>query len=260
MRKPRRDIEIFNMSLLDILCGALGAFCFLTLTLFPFYGRVEGAAFEEQKKLRAEAEAIEKQIAEVESAANDPAQLTEVTVRAQREAARLAEEVEALNAKKVELQNARREISKLRVSSGGPSDKDKDDLKKELDDLRRKAAKRRKGKTRNIFVIVRLQPLTNADFDFRLQPDGAFRTNPSISGKNGATVWASIAEPSAGNYQLVMDARQIAAPVFEFDLCTHIGCVSSGSYTFPIQSGQSKTVLRFRLDPFGDFDLVESRP
>lgn len=36
--KPRnREINIFNMSLLDILCGALGAFCFLMLVLFPYY-------------------------------------------------------------------------------------------------------------------------------------------------------------------------------------------------------------------------------
>lgn len=43
--KPRnREINIFNMSLLDILCGALGAFCFLMLVLFPFYSQDKGAA------------------------------------------------------------------------------------------------------------------------------------------------------------------------------------------------------------------------
>ncbi len=36
--KPRnREINIFNMSLLDVLCGALGAFCFMMLVLFPYY-------------------------------------------------------------------------------------------------------------------------------------------------------------------------------------------------------------------------------
>ena len=38
MKSRNREINIFNMSLLDILCGALGAFCFLALTLFPYYG------------------------------------------------------------------------------------------------------------------------------------------------------------------------------------------------------------------------------
>jgi len=37
MKSRNREINIFNMSLLDILSGALGAFCFLTLVLFPYY-------------------------------------------------------------------------------------------------------------------------------------------------------------------------------------------------------------------------------
>jgi hypothetical protein len=37
MKPKNREINIFNMSLLDILCGALGTFCFLTLVLFPYY-------------------------------------------------------------------------------------------------------------------------------------------------------------------------------------------------------------------------------
>jgi hypothetical protein len=36
--KPRnREINIFNMSLLDVLCGALGTFCFMMIVLFPYY-------------------------------------------------------------------------------------------------------------------------------------------------------------------------------------------------------------------------------
>src|SRR5437868_12943491 len=37
MRARAREINIFNMSLIDILCGALGAFCFMTLVLLPYY-------------------------------------------------------------------------------------------------------------------------------------------------------------------------------------------------------------------------------
>jgi hypothetical protein len=37
MKARNREINIFNMSLLDILCGALGAFCFMMLVLFPYY-------------------------------------------------------------------------------------------------------------------------------------------------------------------------------------------------------------------------------
>jgi hypothetical protein len=42
MKARSREINIFNMSLLDILCGALGAFCFMMLVLFPFYSQDKG--------------------------------------------------------------------------------------------------------------------------------------------------------------------------------------------------------------------------
>lgn len=53
MKARNREINIFNMSLLDILCGALGAFCFMMLSLLPYY-RVSNDNIEinkEQKKL-----------------------------------------------------------------------------------------------------------------------------------------------------------------------------------------------------------------
>jgi hypothetical protein len=43
MKARNREVNIFNMSLLDILCGALGAFCFLMLALFPYW-RPAGAS------------------------------------------------------------------------------------------------------------------------------------------------------------------------------------------------------------------------
>jgi hypothetical protein len=46
MKSRSREVNIFNMSLLDILCGALGAFCFLMLALFPDHAKVK--ALQEQ--------------------------------------------------------------------------------------------------------------------------------------------------------------------------------------------------------------------
>jgi|GEM_PF-2837813 len=37
MKSRSREVNIFNMSILDVLCGALGAFCFMMLALFPYY-------------------------------------------------------------------------------------------------------------------------------------------------------------------------------------------------------------------------------
>lgn len=52
MRPRNREVNIFNMSLLDILCGALGAFCFLMLALFPDHAKA--------KQLQARVEELEK--------------------------------------------------------------------------------------------------------------------------------------------------------------------------------------------------------
>lgn len=54
MKARNREINIFNMSLLDILCGALGAFCFMMLSLLPYYhppGEDFKKVSEEQKKM-----------------------------------------------------------------------------------------------------------------------------------------------------------------------------------------------------------------
>ncbi|MDB6148519.1 MAG: hypothetical protein JWO45_2183, partial [Spartobacteria bacterium] len=49
MRARAREINIFNMSLLDILCGALGAFCFMMLVLLPYY-KPPGSAADLRKE------------------------------------------------------------------------------------------------------------------------------------------------------------------------------------------------------------------
>ena len=52
MSGGNREVNIFNMSLLDILCGALGAFCFMMLVLFPYWrpGGADAATTEKQAK------------------------------------------------------------------------------------------------------------------------------------------------------------------------------------------------------------------
>lgn len=54
MRARNREINIFNMSLLDILTGMLGAFLFLMLGLVPYYSKVVKGAIvskEDQQRL-----------------------------------------------------------------------------------------------------------------------------------------------------------------------------------------------------------------
>jgi hypothetical protein len=40
VKHASREINIFNMSLVDILTGALGAFCFMMLALMPYLGKL----------------------------------------------------------------------------------------------------------------------------------------------------------------------------------------------------------------------------
>ena len=61
MRARRREINIFNMSLLDILCGALGAFCFMMLVALPYY-KPPG----QEKKLREQQEETNQLLREIE--------------------------------------------------------------------------------------------------------------------------------------------------------------------------------------------------
>lgn len=51
MKARNREINIFNMSLLDILCGALGAFCFMMIVLLPYYKPENPDDLKKQKEL-----------------------------------------------------------------------------------------------------------------------------------------------------------------------------------------------------------------
>ncbi|MGC1677895.1 MAG: hypothetical protein WA740_10210 [Candidatus Binataceae bacterium] len=73
--KPRnREVNIFNMSVLDLLTGALGAFCFLTLALFPYYFKAQHAAAapanpgkDKQEQLAAEHKQLEAELANIKT-------------------------------------------------------------------------------------------------------------------------------------------------------------------------------------------------
>src|SRR3981081_391326 len=71
MRARRREINIFNMSLLDILCGALGAFCFMMLVLLPYYKPPGSAA--DLRKQEAQTDDLLKQLEKLREAAKDSA-------------------------------------------------------------------------------------------------------------------------------------------------------------------------------------------
>jgi uncharacterized membrane protein len=83
MKSRNKEVNIFNMSLLDILCGALGAFCFMMLSLFPDHAKV--------KELQAQVEQMENQTGNG-NARQQIEQAREQARRAQQEAQQAREE------------------------------------------------------------------------------------------------------------------------------------------------------------------------
>lgn len=97
MKARNREINIFNMSLLDILCGALGAFCFMMLSLLPYY-RTPGEDIrisEEQKKLLESVQDI-KDIAERLKNAKSIEDLSELVKELQEKILALENEIKQL--------------------------------------------------------------------------------------------------------------------------------------------------------------------
>ena len=89
MKRLNREISVFNMSMLDVITGALGAFLMIMIILFPHYNR-------DSSELLAEIREQEARIAALESEAN-AAQLALADARAElTEAERRAEAAEEL--------------------------------------------------------------------------------------------------------------------------------------------------------------------
>ena len=74
MRKQNREVNIFNMSLLDILCGALGAFCFMMLALFPSYIKAKNATDGSSGDVEQRAQSAEQQAREAQQQAQEAQQ------------------------------------------------------------------------------------------------------------------------------------------------------------------------------------------
>jgi hypothetical protein len=71
LKTKSREVNIFNMSLLDILCGALGAFCFMMLVLFPYWkpaGMEAADRAQDAEQLEREIQDLRKALSEANSA------------------------------------------------------------------------------------------------------------------------------------------------------------------------------------------------
>ncbi len=112
MRARRREINIFNMSLLDILCGALGAFCFMMLVALPYY-KPPGTA-PDLRKAQAETEKLMRDLEQMKTQMRDQKSVAEMEELLRRLAAQvkaLQGQVNILSAEKEELQRRAARLS-----------------------------------------------------------------------------------------------------------------------------------------------------
>jgi uncharacterized protein YoxC len=105
MRARRREINIFNMSLLDILCGALGAFCFMMIVALPYYippgkARDLRKSQEETDKLMRDLEKMKERLPDQKSIK----EMEEMLQRLEAQVKALQGQVNILTAEKEELQ------------------------------------------------------------------------------------------------------------------------------------------------------------
>jgi gas vesicle protein len=112
MKSRNREINIFNVSLIDILCGAMGAFCFMVLVLLPFWkatGPDAEAATRSVKDMEQQIRELREQLAKTGSAADASQMLDQLQKKLQGLQGQLnqalakvqerEQEVSALNAK-----------------------------------------------------------------------------------------------------------------------------------------------------------------
>jgi hypothetical protein len=82
MKSRNREVNIVNMSLLDILCGALGAFCFMMLVLLPYW-KPKGATAEDLEKkyqeVTREMDQIKKQLEKIPGSGDLQKRLDKIT-------------------------------------------------------------------------------------------------------------------------------------------------------------------------------------
>ena len=141
MKARNREINIFNMSLLDILCGALGAFCFMMIVLLPYY---KPGTLDDQKSQ----EDLDKTIKELKEKLKDSVNakdMAELIKKLEAQIKELEGRVNGLNAENQQLQKEKQQLSQAKdelqrqkaelEKARQQSDKERADLKKENESL-----------------------------------------------------------------------------------------------------------------------------
>src|SRR5689334_17700689 len=115
MRARAREVQIFNMSLIDILCGALGAFCFMMLVLLPYYKPPGTASDIHQQQMQTDELMKEMDRLRQSQAANDPAfaeKMSEMMRKLEDQVKQMQGQMNQLSAQNQQLQTENDELKK----------------------------------------------------------------------------------------------------------------------------------------------------
>ena len=230
MRARTREINIFNMSLLDILCGALGAFCFMMLVALPYYAT--GSSAERQQSR----EAIEELLANAEKLRE---RLTDPNV-----AAELQRLIDQLSAQVKQLDGQANQLAY-----------ENQELKKQQDELLAKnQTLDNKVKQRKPFAVMAAAYDPTQELDLYLEDDlveegGTNTLNPRF---NPAKQWHSSG--------WARDISGIRYPDRGFVVWVGSDTVPGGNYRVFIKNSTERAQQRTTtLDAFGFGDFGNTR-
>jgi hypothetical protein len=155
MKVRPREINIFNMSLIDILCGALGAFCFMMIVSLPYYKPPGSGGLREQQQATDD---LFKDIDRLQNGdLSDPNKIEELKKKLQELEAQVKQLQGQVNSYAAENEELK---------------KNNDALQKKNDDLQ--AANDKKDKTlkqKKPFLVVTSASNFNQDIDLYLRDD-----------------------------------------------------------------------------------------
>ena len=137
MKKRRRELNIFSMSMLDLFASALGAFMLITIVLLPFFPNLNISGLEEAE--------LEREKATLEQA---KAELEQAETALEREKAMLEQQTAKLEQEKTELERAMAKAPRTK----SPLEKQVAALQQEIDDTSVLLGIRTKAK-KFVFVI-----------------------------------------------------------------------------------------------------------
>ncbi len=137
MKKRRRELNIFSMSMLDLFASALGAFMLITIVLLPFFPNLNISGLEEAE--------LEREKATLEQA---KAELEQARTELEREKAMLEQQTAKLEQEKTELERAMAKAPRTK----SPLERQVAALQQEIDDTSVLLGIRTKAK-KFVFVI-----------------------------------------------------------------------------------------------------------